>query len=99
MLSEAEWCVLRQIEVTTAADDPRFAAALAKGRCGKLGYGERQAHHLIAAFAVLLGLLCLLMGQAGAGCVALLFAVIVIVRRYLRFPVRPVRRPDIGTGR
>lgn len=95
MLNEAERCVLRQIERTTAADDPRFAAALARGRYGKLGSGERQAHHLVAAFAALLGLLCLLIGQAGSGCVALLFAVIVMVRRHLRFPVRGVRRPGL----
>jgi Protein of unknown function (DUF3040) len=92
MLNEHERRALREIELTVASDDPALAA-LFSPRSDRARYWQRLAYDLVAALSIVLGLVCIPLGQVGAGFVALVFAALVISIRRRRFPGYKIRRP------
>jgi hypothetical protein len=102
MLSEAECRALEGIELSLAADDPRFAESLGSQGPSRHLRRARLAHDVVAAIAVLLGVACLALGQLGPGMLTLGFAGLVMGVRQARFaassqgPRRPHRRGRPG---
>ena len=93
MLSEHERRALREIEQSVAAHDPAFAAMLSP-RSNRVIRRMRLAHDVVAGLAIVLALVCLPLGQIGAGLASLLFAGVVIALRRQRFPkVAPPQAP------
>jgi Protein of unknown function (DUF3040) len=101
MLSEHERRALREIELTVASDDPAFAALLSL-RSTHANRAMRLAYDLVAGLSIALVLVCMPLGQVGAGFVALVFAALVILVRRRRFPrltPQSPTRPGSPTGR
>jgi hypothetical protein len=93
MLSEHERRALREIEQSVAAHDPTFAAMLSP-RSNRFVQRMRLAHDLVAGLAIALALICIPLGEIGAGLASLVFAAVVIVMRRQRFPqVSPPQAP------
>jgi uncharacterized membrane protein YoaK (UPF0700 family) len=102
MLSEAERRALERIELTLAADDPRFAEMLGSSTASRHARRERWAYDAVAVFSVLLGVACVALGQVGSGLLTLCFAVLVVMVRRVRYaaaPARPASRPGSSTSR
>ncbi|WP_084210531.1 DUF3040 domain-containing protein [Pseudonocardia acaciae] len=97
VLSEREQQALDEIERGISSDDPRLAAALRRSRVSRQAWWTRLVHDMVIVFSAMLAILCVVLGQVGAGFVAGLFAAVVVVVRRRRFPARagsPRRRPS-----
>jgi hypothetical protein len=102
MLSEPERRALEEIEFTLTTNDPMFAERLGNLRASRIKRRVKLVYDAVAVFSLLLGIGCIVLGTAGAGMVALCFAVVVVVARRMRFPTvaaKPVTRPGSPTGR
>jgi hypothetical protein len=84
MLSERERRTLEQIERGLTVDSPELAHQMRR----PTGWPVRRirlAHDVVAVVAALLAVVCLLAGAWLAGTVAALFAMDVVLVRYLRY--------------
>lgn len=97
MLSERERQALDEIERTISRSDPRLAQMLGRARTDRVARRYRWAHDVVAVVAMLSGVLCLCLGQIGAGLTAVAFAAIVVLVRRARFA--PPERPASGPRR
>src|SRR5918992_5702651 len=73
MLSNWEARALRSIEQGLHADDPGFAAKMARISSGRPSLLPRLLRAVLIAMAVLLASVCMVVVEAGAGLAAVLF--------------------------
>ena len=92
MLSEPERQALREIERELSAEAPELAARLVKDLPRRPSRGDRLAHDAVAILAAVLAILCFALDVFLAGLVSTLFALDVLLIRYLRFSQGPDRR-------
>jgi Protein of unknown function (DUF3040) len=85
MLSRREGEALREIERMLSADGPGLEVLLRTQRTDRWWRRVRRVHDLVIAISVLLAVLCLALGQIGAGLVSVVFAAAVVQLRYWRF--------------
>ena len=93
MLSEREQRTLEEIERGLTVESPELVHQMRR----PTGWPVRRirlAHDVIAVVAALLAVVCLLSGAWLAGTVAVLFAMDVVLVRYLRYSTR--RSPGGG---
>lgn len=96
MLSERERRTLEDLERCTAAEDPRFAAAMLGARPTQADRWARRGCAAVIVLGVATAALCFALLLIGPGLVAVL---IVVAARYLRrasSPVPPSRRRGPG---
>jgi len=85
MLSEPERQALREIERELSAEAPELAVRLVKDLPRQPSHAVRLAHDVVAVLAVVLAILCFALDVFVAGMVSALFAMDVLLVRYLRF--------------
>lgn len=98
MLSDSERRALDEIELTLASNDPGFAQMLGNPATSRVSRRARLVYNALAVFSVLLGVGCVVLGQVGAGLIALIFAVAVVQVRRARFPMLIEQPPMPRTG-
>jgi Protein of unknown function (DUF3040) len=94
MLSEPEQRRLHEIERILTATDPKLATLLG-ARPGGRRRVERILHDVVCVMSLLLGLLCLVLGQVSSGFASVAFAVLVIQTRRMRFPPNATARTPV----
>jgi hypothetical protein len=85
MLSEPERQALREIERELSAEAPELAARMVKNLPRRPSRADRLAHDVVAVLAAVLAILCFALDVFVAGLVSTLFALDVLLVRYLRF--------------
>jgi hypothetical protein len=94
MLSEPEQRRLHEIERILAATDPKLATLLGAPTGGRRR-AERILHDVVCAVSLLLGVLCLVLGQVSSGFAGVAFAALVIQARRMRFPPTATARTPV----
>lgn len=90
MLNPWEQRVLREIEQGLQADDPGLAARMRQHDHAPSRWA-RRGFDAVVVFAAALAVLCVALGEAGAGFVAALVGIAVLLWRRHRFPPRAGR--------
>ena len=81
MLSEREAQALRRIEQQLSADDPELAVLMTRTLPLRPSRTRRLVHNLVIGVALVLALLCMALGDVGAGLLAASFAGVVLALR------------------